>query len=79
MQIGGKIKRKTPAQPQFVVQRTALANEYMKIAHNEDGEMEINWVGDPNAATQFDSKYHAKSRVRELMDVPETRCFKELV
>ena len=33
---------------------------------------------DPNAATQFTSKYAAKARTRELADVPETRCFKEL-
>lgn len=72
MQIGGKTKIKKPAQPQFVVQKSGVLNEYLKL-----GE-EIIWVGDPNAATKFDSKYQAKTRVRELVEVPETRCFKEL-
>lgn len=72
MQIGGKTKVRKPAQPQVVVQRSGILNEYLKL-----GE-EITWVGDPNSATKFDSKYQAKSRVRELADVPETRCFKEL-
>jgi hypothetical protein len=72
MQIGGTTKLKKPTQPQFVVQKSGLLNEYLKL-----GE-QITWVGDPNSATKFDSKYQAKTRVRELVDVPETRCFKEL-
>lgn len=72
MQIGGKTKLKKPIQPQFVVQRSENANEFLKL-----GE-QIVWVGDPNSATKFDSKYQAKTRVRELEDVPQTRCFKEL-
>lgn len=72
MQIGGTTKLKKPSQPQFVVQKSGILNEYLKL-----GE-EITWVGDPNSATKFDSKYQAKTRVRELEDVPATRCFKEL-
>lgn len=73
MQIGGKTKIKKPSQPQFVVQKSSLDNEFLKL-----GE-QITWVGDPKAATKFDSKYQAKYRVRELEDVPATRCFMELV
>lgn len=72
MQIGGKSKIKKPSQPQFVVQKAYGVNEFLKL-----GE-ELEWVGDPNSATKFDSKYGAKSRVREMADVPVTRCFKEL-
>lgn len=71
--IGGKTKILKPTQPQYVVQKAFDTNEYLKF-----GE-ELTWVGDPNAATKFDSKYQAKFRVRQLADVPATRCFKELV
>jgi hypothetical protein len=73
--IGGKsyIKRLKPTQPQFVVQSAPNINLYLKIG------AELAWVGDPNAATKFDSKYAAKCRVRELADVPDGRVFKELV
>ncbi len=73
MQIGGKSKAIKPTKPQFVVQLSPNHNEYLKLGS------EIEWVGDPNAATKFDSKYAAKTRVRDLEDVPETRCFKELM
>lgn len=74
MQIGGKSKKPARAtQPQFVVQSAPTINLYLKLG------AEIEWVGDPNAATKFDSKYAAKTRVRELVDVPDVRCFKELV
>lgn len=72
MQVGGTAKLKKPSQPQFVVQKSGILNEYLKL-----GE-EITWVGDPNSATKFDSKYQAKTRIREFEDVPATRCFKEL-
>lgn len=79
MQIGGTKRKPLKAtQPMFVVQKGYLANEYMKLVY-EDGQVTIIWVGDPNAATQFTSKYAAKARIRELDDVPSTRCFKELV
>jgi hypothetical protein len=78
MQIGGTKRKEAKAtQPMFVVQKGYLANEYMKLTYA--GEITVTWVGDPNAATQFSSKYAAKARIRELADVPETRCFKELV
>ena len=60
-----------PAKPQYVVQLTGQ-NTFLKI-----GE-EIEWVGDPNTATKFDSKFAAKCRVRDLVDVPEGRVFKEI-
>lgn len=72
MQVGGKIKLIRPTQPQFVVQLSPNHNEYLLM-----GE-ELEWVGDPNAATKFDSKFAAKSRVRDLADVPYGRVFKEL-
>jgi len=77
VQVGGKIKRIKPSQPQFVVQKAASDNEYLKLSY--DGvDIIIEWVGDPKAASKFDSKYQAKCRVREIDDVPDTRCFKEL-
>ena len=78
MQIGGtKRKEQKATQPQYVVQIASHINEYAKLVY-ENGQVLINWVGDPNAATQFGSKYAAKARIRELADVPETRCFREL-
>lgn len=79
MQIGGKTKTAKAAKPQFVVQIAEHLNEYAQFKTNEAGGLTINWVGDPNAATKFDSKYQAKYRTRELDDIPATRCFKELI
>lgn len=79
MQIGGKTKILKPTQPQYVVQIAEHINEYARFVTDETGKLLINWVGDPKSATKFDSKYQAKFRVRELADVPATRCFKELV
>lgn len=77
MQIGGKTKVLKPTQPQFVVQIAKGHNEYMKL--DFDGvDINVLWVGDPNAATKFDSKYSAKSRVRDIDNIPGTRCFKAL-
>lgn len=70
--IGGKTKTVKPSQPQFVVQKAGDVNEFLKLGED------VAWVGDPNAATKFDSKYAAKCRVRELEDVPTTRCYMEL-
>lgn len=78
-EIGRKIKAKKATQPQYVVQVAEDINQYAKFATDEAGELHIVWVGDPNAATKFDSKYGAKLRVRELDNVPQTRCFRELV
>lgn len=76
--IGGKTKTLKPTQPQFVVQLSQDKNAFAKLEYF-NGEVDVVWVGDPNAATKFSSKYAAKTRVRELANVPETRCFKELV
>ena len=76
--IGGKTKAHKPTQPQFVVQIAGHINEYALIKADDTGHLHINWVGDPNSATKFDSKYQAKSRVREIANIPETRCFKQL-
>lgn len=77
--IGGKAKKaKLPSQPQFVVQRAMGANEFALIGVDEKQHTTIRWVGDPNSATKFNSKYEAKSRVRDMVDVPDTRMFKML-
>ena len=76
--IGGKTKIKKPAQPQFVVQLAEHLNEYALLKTDDTGHLHINWVGDPNSATKFDSKYQAKYRVREIADIPATRMFKQL-
>jgi hypothetical protein len=75
--IGGKTKKpKLPSQPQVVVQLAHGINQYAKIiTAGEDGGESVAWIGDPNAATKFDSKYAAKSRVRDADWVPETRVF----
>lgn len=76
--IGGKPRKaKLPSQPQVVVQRAAFTNEFALFSAVA-GATVITWIGDPNAATKFNSKYEAKSRVREMEDVPETRVFKIL-
>jgi hypothetical protein len=75
--IGGKPRKaKLPAQPQVVVQRAPFTNEFALIGADDKGLTTITWIGDPNGATKFSSKYEAKSRVREMEDVPETRVFK---
>lgn len=77
--IGGKTKTKAkPTQPQFVVQLAPHLNQYALFKLDDEGELHINWVGDPNSATKFDSRFAAKYRVREYDNVPATRCFKEL-
>lgn len=77
--IGGKSKKaKMPSQPQVVVQRANFTNEFALIGINDDQQAILSWVGDPNAATKFNSRYEAKSRVRDIVDVPESRIFKVL-
>lgn len=78
MQIGGTTKLKKSSQPQYVVQKSGILNEYLLFKLDDVGTLYFIWVGDPNSATKFDSKYQAKTRVREFEDVPATRCFKEL-
>lgn len=77
--IGGKTKIKKATQPQYVVKLAEHLNEYLKLEHDDTGELHVVWIGDPNAATTFDSKYAAKSKIREFENIPATRCFKELV
>lgn len=75
--IGGKSRAPHKlTQPQFVVQAAQGVNEYALFKLDDAGHTIISWVGDPNAASKFDSKYQAKFRVKELADVPDTRCFK---
>jgi hypothetical protein len=77
--IGGKPRKANlPTQPQVVVQRAAFTNEFALFGTDDKGLTIITWIGDPNAATKFNSKYEAKSRVREMENVPETRVFKVL-
>lgn len=77
--IGGKPRKaKLPSQPQVVVQRAAFTNEFALLSTDDKGLAHITWIGDPNAATKFNSKYEAKSRVREWENVPESRVFKML-
>lgn len=76
---GGKSrKEKLPSQPQVVVQLSAELNQYALIGMDEKNMATISWIGDPNAATRFDSKYSAKMRVRDMVDVPATRVFHTL-
>lgn len=77
--IGGKPRKKSlPTQPQFVVQEAPFTNRYVLLSTDEKGNLVIGWIGDPNAATKFNSKYEAKSRVRGMENIPETRVFKAL-
>lgn len=77
--IGGETRKpKTPAKPQVVIQRGAGLNEYALIGTDEKSNITLDWVGDPNAASKFDSKYDAKFRTRHFADIPETRSFRVL-
>lgn len=78
VQIGGKTKKAHKAtQPQFVVESGYGTNEYLKFVSDNNG-MLISWVGDPNEATQFSSKFAAKERIREIDGIPNGRVIKEL-
>lgn len=77
--IGGKPRKaKLPSQPQVVIQRAAYVNEYALFGTDDKGLTILTWIGDPNAATKFNSKYEAKSRTREMENVPESRVFMQL-
>jgi hypothetical protein len=79
MLIGGTPRKKSlPTQPQFVVQEAPFTNRFAVLGTDEKNNLVISWTGDPNAATKFNSKYEAKSRTREIADIPETRLFKSL-
>src|ERR1700722_12138543 len=77
--IGGNHRKpKLPTQPQFVVQAAAHLNQFAVFDTDDKGHATIAWIGDPNAATTFNSRYAAKLRTREFDNVPETRVFKAL-
>jgi hypothetical protein len=74
--IGGKSRKaKLPAQPQVVIKLAHGLNEFAQIGLDDKNNTTLAWIGDPNAATKFNSKYEAKSRTRDMADVPETRIF----
>lgn len=78
--IGGKhSKPKLPSQPQVVIQLAHGLNQYASIGVDSEQRATIAWIGDPNAATKFCSKYEAKARTRHVADIPETRVFQTLV
>ena len=75
--IGGKHRTpKLPSQPQFVIQLAPHVNDYAVIGMDDHGMATLAWIGDPNAATKFNSKYEAKSRTRDMADIPATRMFR---
>lgn len=77
--IGGKPRKaKLPAQPQVVVQRAQSVNEFALFSTDDKGMTVLTWIGDPNAASKFNSKYEAKARIRDMEDVPESRVLKLL-
>jgi hypothetical protein len=77
--IGGKHRKaKLPTQPQVVIQASADRNEYAKLGMDDQQRATLAWIGDPNAATKFDSRYSAKFRTREIDGIPETRVFHTL-
>jgi hypothetical protein len=77
--IGGKPRKaKLPAQPQVVVQLDANTNRFALFGTDDKGLTILSWIGDPNAATKFNSKFEAKSRTREMADIPDSRVFRVL-
>jgi hypothetical protein len=77
--IGGKARKpKAPAKPQVVIQRGFGLNEYALIGVDDKSNVTLDWVGDPNAATKYDSKYDAKFRTRLIADIPENRSYRVL-
>lgn len=78
--IGGKSKVKASDKPEVVIQRGMGVNEYALFGIDEKTKQStIDWVGDPNAATKFNSKFEAKSRTREIDNIPAGRTFRVLV
>lgn len=77
--IGGKPRKaKLPSQPQVVIRLADSLNQFALIGADDEHRATLAWIGDPNAATKFNSKYEAKSRIRDMADVPETRVFQTL-
>jgi hypothetical protein len=77
--IGGKTRKpKAPTKPQVVIQRGFALNEYALIGFDDKSNVTLAWVGDPYAATKYDSKYDAKFRTRHIDDIPENRAYRVL-
>jgi hypothetical protein len=77
--IGGKSRKaKLPSQPQVVIKLAHGLNQFAQIGMDGEQRTTLAWIGDPNAATKFNSKYEAKSRTRDMADIPETRVFHTL-
>jgi hypothetical protein len=77
--IGGKHRKpKLPSQPQFVIEWALNSNRFATFGVDDKGNTTIGWIGDPNAADKFDSKYAAKSRIHIMADIPDSRVFREL-
>ncbi len=74
--IGGKPRKPAaPTKPQVVIQRGFGLNEYALIGTDDKSNTTLAWVGDPNSATKYDSRYDAKFRTRHIADIPENRAF----
>lgn len=74
--IGGKHRKpKLPDQPQVVIKLAQGLNQFARIGMDDEQRATLAWIGDPNAATKFNSKYEAKHRTRDIADIPETRVF----
>lgn len=80
VQVGGTLKKKqaAPVKPQFVIQWMDGVNEHALLKNDEKGNVMLAWVGDPYAATKFESKYDAKNRTSHIADIPESRVFRVL-
>lgn len=74
--IGGKHRKaKLPSQPQVVIKLADGLNQFAQIGMDGEHRATLAWIGDPNAATKFNSKYEAKARTRDMADIPQTRVF----
>jgi hypothetical protein len=77
--IGGKHRKPNlPDHPQVIIQIASHINQYAVFGVDAKKRTTIEWVGDPNAATKFNSKYEAKSRTRDMEEIPISRVFKVL-
>jgi hypothetical protein len=77
--IGGKHREpKLPSQPQFVIEWALNSNRFATFGVDDKGHTTIGWIGDPNAASKFNSKFEAKSRTRDMANIPDSRVFREL-
>lgn len=65
-------------QPQVVIRLAPHLNQFAAIGMDDQHHATLAWIGDPNVATKFNSKYEAKARTREIADIPETRVFQVL-